>query len=84
MFGQTLFPSASDLTGMVGGSKTKSIKRGALIEKSTITLPIIGEIKNQDVSKYAIQTAVALTAIGTILFFGRNQLFSLSNQQFPS
>ncbi|MEC8677972.1 MAG: hypothetical protein VXX85_03865 [Candidatus Margulisiibacteriota bacterium] len=82
MFGQTLFPSASDLTGMVGGSG-KRIKKDTL-ENSTVTRPIIGEIKNQDVSKYAIQTAVALTAIGTILFFGRNQLFSLNNQQFPS
>ena len=33
MFGQTLFPSTSDLKGIVGGSKGSSIKKDILKEK---------------------------------------------------
>ena len=84
MFGQTLFPSASDLTGMVGGSKGNRIKKDTFEKNSTVTLPMIGEVTNQDIFKHSIQTAICLTAIATILVFGRNQLFSLNNQQFPS
>ena len=84
MFGQTLFPSTSDLKGIVGGSKGSSIKKDILKENSTVTLPVIGDVSKNDISKYAVQAAIALSAIGTVLVIGRNQLFSLNNQQFPS
>ena len=83
MFGQKLFPSATGLSDFVDTSKSKDPNGVILRNNSSVTLPIIGDVSKQDISKYAVQAAVALSAIGTLVM-GRNYLLSLNNQQFPS
>jgi hypothetical protein len=84
MFGQKLFPSATDLSDFLDRSKSKDANVVIRRNNSSVTLPVIGDVSKQDISKYAVQAAVALSAIGTVLVIGRNYLLSLNNQQFPS